>query len=93
MVDAPCFLCASPSRYRELDGGGRRHYRCAAASCGEYVVTDAARHRLDKDSASSLRRQIGMLAGKVSDESKVLEIWVSPETNTLETRLIDRPDA
>jgi hypothetical protein len=88
--EAACFLCDSASQYYQFDGDKRRHYRCTAAACGEYVVTDSARRWLDKDHAKSWRRKVGELAGKVSNESKILEIWVNPETKTLETHLVDR---
>lgn len=90
IVEAVCFLCEAPSQYYEFDGGKRRHYRCTATQCGEYVITDTARRWLEREHAKSWRAQIGGLASKVSDESRILEIWVNPETKVLETHLVDR---
>lgn len=86
----PCFLCEQLSEYYEFDGDKRRHYRCIGAMCGEYVITDTARRRLEVTHAASWRKQAAALATRVSDEAKILEIWVNPSTRILETHLVER---
>lgn len=87
-VSASCFLCESPAEYYEFDGEKRRHYRCTGADCGEYVVTDTVRRRLDVPHAKSWKRRAAVLAKRLSNEQQVLEIWVNPKTRVLETHLV-----
>ena len=87
---ASCFLCEAPSEYYEFDAEKRRHYRCTGTMCSEYIITDTARDRLNVPHAASWRKQAAALASRVSNESKILEIWVNPSTHVLETHLVDR---
>ena len=86
----PCFLCEAPAEYYELDACKLRHYLCTGAMCSEYVITDTARRRLEVAHAAGWRRQAATLAREVSDESRILEIWVNPSTYILETHLVER---
>lgn len=87
---APCFLCEAPSEYYEFDADKRRHYRCTGTRCSEYIITDTARERLKASHAASWRKQAAALASRVSDESRILEIWVNPASRVLETHLVNR---
>lgn len=87
---ALCFLCEAPSKFYEFDADKRRHYRCTGTNCSEYIITDTARERLNVPHAASWRKQAAALASHVSDEAKILEIWVNPGTKVLETHLVDR---
>jgi hypothetical protein len=84
----PCFLCEAPSVFYEFDGGKRRHYRCSGSECGEYVVTDTVRRRIGAPHAKSWRLQVAALAKRLSNEQKILELWVNPQTKVLETHLV-----
>lgn len=90
LVEANCFLCETPTHYFEFDGGKRRHYACTGVKCGEYIITDTARRRLDVPHAGSWRLDAAGLARKVSNEERLLEIWVNPSTHVLETHLVNR---
>jgi hypothetical protein len=85
-----CFLCGSSSIFYEFDGSKRRHYRCTGATCGEYVITDTARRRLDVPHACNWRKDAAALARRTSDEARILEIWVNPDTHMLETHIVAR---
>ena len=90
IVQANCALCGMPTEYFEFDGGKRRHYACNGVNCGEYIITDTAKRRLDVAHAASWRKQAAALAGKLSNEERIMEIWVNPSTHVLETHVIDR---
>lgn len=87
-VSEACFLCGSASEYYEYDAGKRRHYRCTGANCGEYVVTDTVRERLNVPHARHFKLQAAALAKRASRDQEVLEIWVNPSTRVLETHLV-----
>lgn len=89
-VSEACFLCESPSAYYEFDGDKRRHYRCTGVMCGEYVVTDAARDRLNVSHAASWRKQAPRSQERSRTNPRSLEIWVNPSTRMLETHLVER---
>ncbi|SRR5712691_12396993 len=93
IISSACFLCGSAAEYFEFDYGKRRQYQCRGESCGEYVITDTARRRLDVPHAGPWRKQAAALAKRLSNERQILEIWMNPKTHILETHLVDGSNA
>jgi hypothetical protein len=91
ILDGPCFLCQTQTQYYEFDGNKRRHYDCPANECGEYIITDMARRRLDWPHMTSTRSVASEWANARTTAEKVLEIWINPSTKELEGHLVDRP--
>jgi len=72
---APCFLCQSPSRWKETDHANRRHYFCSSTSCGEYEISIAAMDRIENN--PGFKRMAAETAAQVKDSGEILEIRMS----------------